>query len=376
MTDDGRSDLSLLVDMERSPGARPRHRRQRRGRRFLGSVIALVVVAALIAGVFYGGRAIMNVFGDVPDYTGSGGAAVQVRIDQGDTAADIATALLDAGVIQSERAFREAATADPDSLSIQPGLYQLRAELPAAAALDLLLDPQARLSEIVTIPEGFIVEQVLLALSESTGLSLAELQSAAQQSEAIGLPAYAGGKLEGFLYPSTYELDPDDSAVEVLQTLTAQFTAMADRLQLEERAAALGVTPYEIVTIASMIQSESRIDAERPMIARVVYNRLAQDIPLGIDATSAYELRKPGSELTTEELQNPTPFNTRVNLGLTPTPISNPGEASLEAALEPTPGDWIYYVLEDADGNHFFTASAAEFEAAKAQCVAKGLGCG
>lgn len=375
MTDDGRSDLSLLVDMERPPGGRPRHRRRRRGRRFLGSVVALVVLAALVVGVFYGGRAIMNVFGDVPDYTGSGGAAVQIRIDQGDTASDIATALLDAGVVASERAFREAATADPDSLSIQPGLYELRLELPAATALDLLLDPQARLTEIVTIPEGFIVEQVLVALADTTGLPLVELQSAAEQTAAIGLPPYATA-LEGFLYPSTYELDPEDTAVEVLQTLTAEFVAVAERLQLEERAAALGVTPYDIVIIASMIQSESRIDAERPMIARVVYNRLAQDIPLGIDATSAYELRKPGSDLTTDELQNPTPFNTRVNLGLTPTPISNPGEASLEAALAPTAGDWIYYVLEDADGNHFFTASAAEFEAAKAQCIAKGLGCG
>ncbi len=380
MTDDGRSDLSLLIDEERPGPSHHRRRRQGPGRRLFAVLLTLVVLGGLLAGVFYGGRAIMGAFSsfstDVPDYEGSGRGSVEIRINSGDTASDIATALLDSDVIASERAFQNAATANPDSRAIQPGLYSVRMEMSAEAALQLLLDPASRVTDLVTIPEGFTVEQILPALAEATDIALGDYQAAAADVAGIGLPGYAQGRLEGFLYPSTYELDPEQGATQVLQSLTSQFTTTAGQLQLEERAQSLGLTPYEVVVVASMIQSESRIDSERPMIARVIYNRLAQGIPLGIDATSAYELNKPGTELTTEDLQNDTPYNTRINLGLPPTPISNPGEASLEAALSPAVGPWIYYVLEDEEGNHFFTESAAEFEAAKAQCDARGLGCG
>ncbi|CAN5715758.1 endolytic transglycosylase MltG [soil metagenome] len=381
MTDDGRSDLSLLIDEERpGPSHHRRRRRQGPGRRLFAVLLTLVVLGGLLAGVFYGGRAIMGAFSsfstDVPDYEGSGRGSVEIRINSGDTASDIATALLEADVIASERACQNAATANPDSRAIQPGLYSVRMEMSAEAALQLLLDPASRVTDLVTIPEGFTVEQVLPVLAEATDIALGDYQAAAGDVAGIGLPGYARGRLEGFLYPSTYELDPEQGATQVLQSLTTQFTTTAGQLQLEERAQSLGLTPDEVGVVASRIQSESRIDSERPMIARVIYNRLAQGIPLGIDATSAYELNKPGTELTTEDLQNDTPYNTRINLGLTPTPISKPGEASLEAALSPAVGPWIYYVLEDEEGNHFFTESAAEFEAAKAQCEARGLGCG
>ena len=378
VTNDDGGDLSLLVDTERPP-RRSRHRRRRRVRSIITSLLAVLVIGALVAAVLFGGRALLGAFGafgEVPDYTGAGTGSIEIRVDQGDTASDIATTLFEADVVLSERAFRDAATANQESLSIQPGLYELRTQMSAALALDLLLDPVARLTEIVTIPEGFTQAQILLALAEATDIPLVEFENAANQVESLGLPAYTAGRLEGFLFPETYTFDPQDEALEILQRLVAQFTTAATSLDLEGRAAQLGIEPYDIVVIASMIQSESRIDAERPMIARVVYNRLEQNIPLGIDATSAYDLGKPGTELTTEDFLVDSPYNTRLNVGLPPTPISSPGAASLEAALSPVPGNWIYYVLEDAAGNHFFTASAAEFEAAKARCEAAGLGCG
>lgn len=345
----------------------------------VGSLLAVIVIGALVVGVFFGGKVLLEAvgaFGEVPDYTGAGSGSVQIRIHQGDTASDIATTLFDADVVKSERAFRDAATSDQESLSIQPGLYELRTQMSAALALEMLLDPLARLTEIVTIPEGFTQEQILQALAEATDIPLVEFETAANQVEMLGLPEYAAGRLEGFLFPSTYTFDPQDEAQDILAQLVAQFTTLTNSLNLEQRAAQLGVAPYDVVVIASMIQAESRIDAERPMIARVVYNRLAQNIALGIDATSAYQLGKPGTELTTEDFLIDSPYNTRLNVGLPPTPISSPGEASLEAALAPADGNWIYYVLEDAEGNHFFTASAAEFEAAKANCQQLGLGCG
>lgn len=384
MADDGRGDLSLLIDEERADGSRAASRRRRRrragGRRALGVFLSLAVLAGLVVGVWFGGRAVLGVFdtesSPAADYSGSGTGTVEVRINAGDTATDIATALMAADVIASERAFQDAALADPNSRSIQPGLYTMRQQMSAAAALALLLDPAARLFDLVQIPEGLTVEQVLPRLAEATQLPVEEFQAIIDAPAALGLPDYANGRAEGFLYPATYELDPDLTAIEVMQQLTSQYATMATSLQLADRAASLGLTPYEVIVVASMIQSESRVDGERDQIARVIYNRLEQGIPLGIDATTAYGLGIPGTELTTEDFQSESPYNTRINPGLPPTPISNPGEASLEAALSPAVGNWIYYVLEDDEGNHFFTASEAEFLAAKARCEAEGLGCG
>ncbi|TFV56461.1 endolytic transglycosylase MltG, partial [Geodermatophilus sp. DF01-2] len=209
-----------------------------------------------------------------------------------------------------------------------------------------------------------------------TGTPIAELEAAVADPAALGLPPYAGGQLEGYLFPATYEFGPQDTAVDVLRAMVAEFTATAERLQLEERAAAAGRTPAEVVTVASMVQSETRLDEERADVAQVIYNRLDQGIPLGIDATNAYGLGKSGDELTVTDLETDGPYNTRTRTGLPPTPISNPGEASLEAALAPSTGDLLYYVLESEDGSHFFTSDYAEFLEARARCAAAGLGCG
>jgi UPF0755 protein len=158
--------------------------------------------------------------------------------------------------------------------------------------------------------------------------------------------------------------------------MVSRFTDVATDLQLEQRAAAAGRSVYDIVIVASMIQSETLLDEERADVAQVIYNRLAQGIPLGIDATIAYGLQKNGNDLTVTDLQTPGPYNTRTQAGLPPTPISAPGEASLEAALAPTTGDLLYYVLESQDGRHFFTASYEEFMAARQRCADAGLGCG
>jgi UPF0755 protein len=123
----------------------------------------------------------------------------------------------------------------------------------------------------------------------------------------------------------------------------------------------LGVTPYQIVIIASMIERECSVADERAMIARVIYNRLAQGMTLGIDATVRYATNKWTGDLTDEDLAVDSPYNTRKVTGLPPAPIASPGLDALRAALEPVNGDWLYYVLKDTTGNHFFTASYEEF---------------
>jgi UPF0755 protein len=244
------------------------------------------------------------------------------------------------------------------------------------AALDLLLQAETRLVSRVTVPEGFTVAATLQRVAESTGLPIEELQTAAADPAALGLPAYANGQLEGFLFPATYEVEPDTTAVDVLRAMVTRFTDTATDLQLEQRAAAAGRSPYDVVVVASMVQSETLLDEERPDVAQVVYNRLSEGIALGIDAALAYGLQKNGNDLTVTDLQTDGPYNTRTRAGLPPTPISAPGEASLEAALAPTTGDLLYYVLESEDGRHFFTSSYDEFLAARQRCAAEGLGCG
>jgi UPF0755 protein len=358
------------------PGGRSSGRPQRR-RSPLAVILSLLVLASLVAGIFFGGRALIGLVNPGgEDFTGQGAGTVDVHVSSGDTLSDIARTLVAEGVIASPGPFVDAAETEPAATGIQPGVYELRSQMSGQAALDLLLDPASRMISRVTIPEGFTVRAVLDRLAQATGRPLAEFEAAVADPAALGLPAYAGGQLEGYLFPATYEFEPDDTPVDMLREMVGQFTAAAGRLQLEQHAAAAGRTPAEIVTVASMVQSETRLDEERADVAQVVYNRLGQGIPLGIDAALAYGLGKNGNDLTVTDLQTDSPYNTRTRAGLPPTPISSPGEASLEAALAPSPGNLLYYVLEDADGGHFFTADYAEFQAARARCAAAGLGCG
>ncbi|MGY1763434.1 endolytic transglycosylase MltG [Geodermatophilus sp. SYSU D00779] len=359
------------------PGGGRGSGRPRRRRNPLAVVLSLLVLAGLVGGIFYGGKALIGLVNPGgEDYTGQGSGTVEVRVSSGDTLSDIARTLVAEGVIASAGPFVDAAETEPAATGIQPGVYALRSQMSGAAALDLLLDPASRMVSRVTIPEGFTVRAVLDRLAEATGRPVAELEAAVADPAALGLPAYAGGRLEGYLFPATYEFEPDDTPVDMLRQMVGQFTSTAQRLQLEQRAAAAGRTPAEIVTVASMVQSETRLDEERADVAQVVYNRLGQGIPLGIDAALAYGLGKNGNDLTVTDLQTDSPYNTRTRAGLPPTPISSPGEASLEAALAPSAGNLLYYVLDNADGGHFFTADYAEFQAARARCAAAGLGCG
>ncbi len=349
----------------------------RRRRRPLVNALVLLVLAGLVAGIVVGGRVLIGLFDtEAQDFAGAGTGTVEVRVGDGDTLSDIARTLVDAGVIASSAPFVEAAEADPASMGIQPGVYSLRAQMSGAAALDLLLDPAARQVSRVTVPEGFTVAATLQRTAEATGLPIEELQAAAADPAALGLPAYAGGQLEGFLFPATYDVEPDTTAAEVLRAMVTRFTETATELQLEQRAAAAGRSPYDVVIVASMIQSETLLDEERPNVGQVIYNRLNGGIALGIDAALAYGLGKNGNDLTVTDLRTDGPYNTRTRPGLPPTPISAPGEASLEAALAPTTGDLLYYVLESRDGRHFFTASYDEFLAARQRCADAGLGCG
>ena len=335
---------------------RPARRARKRGP---GRILAVLVVLLLTLGLVGGGAyAVKKVFGgsSAEDFAGEGTGEAVVQIMPGDVAGDIGGRLVEKGVVASRAAFFEVARDDPRSTSLQPGFYKLRQRMSAAAALELLLDPASRLIGRVTVPEGLTVAQTLDVLAKGTEIPRAQYEAAAKDTAALGLPAYAQGRLEGFLFPATYEVEPGTTAVQVLKQMVARFTQAARTTDLEARAAELNLTPYEVVIVASLIEREVKRDDEYGQVARVVYNRLQQGIPLGIDAAVLYGVGKTaGGELTRSDLAKDTPYENRRKKGLPPTPIASPGEATLEGALNPVEGDILYYVLATKDGKTFFT---------------------
>jgi uncharacterized YceG family protein len=169
------------------------------------------------------------------------------------------------------------------------------------------------------------------------------------------------GTLEGFLFPSLYKFGASTTATELVGQQLAAFGGAWSKIDLTD-AHARRVTPYQVLTIASMVERETVAPEERPLVAAVIYNRLAKKMPLGIDATIRYGLGIPGTRpLTKAELATDTPYNTDLNKGLPPTPIGNPGVASMKAAAHPANVDYLYYVRMPDKVHHFFTADETEF---------------
>jgi UPF0755 protein len=349
-------------------------RRRRRRRRLFVPVVALLLIAGLGAAALVGGRSLTSRFGGTPDYAGAGTGEVLVTVSPGDTASDIAATMVDRGVVKSEKAFASAAKGDPRALGIQPGTYKLRKEMSGASALALILDPAARMLSRLTVPEGLTVKETLALIAKKTSFKPAALQAAARDTKALELPDYAKGRLEGFLFPETYEIEPGTTAATLLREMVAMFKTKATESGVLDRAAAVNLTPYELVIVASMVEKETQQDDERGKVSRVIYNRLAQDFFLGVDAAVLYGLGRSSGGLSKADLEKQTPYNNRLNKGLPPTPISNPGLASLEGAAQPEPGPWTYYVLDaERRGYHVFTDDPEVFNKAKAACQAAKL---
>ena len=345
----------------------PRRRRRRRKTNRKGGV-AVVLAVILVVGVLGGGALLalggINKLKDTfatsaaPDYPGPGEGEVVIEVKTGDTSADVAKTLLAQGVVKSTQAFVQAAYADPEASSLQPGFYQLQKKMTASDALAAVLDPSARIQSRVTLPEGLRLDETLKTLATETELPLKDFRKALKaRSAALGLPEYAGGNPEGFLYPATYDVQPDADAASVLQQLFAAYAAAAE----EAGVARTNRGPEDIVVIASLVEAEARNPEDFGKVARVVYNRLEQGMPLQFDSTVNYALKADKTIVTYEDLGTDSPYNTYKNTGLPPAPINSPGLAAMKAAVNPTEGDWLYFVSVDDAGTTKFTASYQEF---------------
>jgi UPF0755 protein len=321
----------------------------------------LVILLAVIAVIGLITPQVISRLSGSPDFPGPGSGSVQVQIESGETLAQIGNSLKDLGVVASVDGFIAAANDNPDSGSIAPGLYNLLLEMKSSDAILALLDPTNRVVTRVVIPEGKRVTWIIETLATETGIPLADFEAAIAKAESLGLPAYAGGNPEGFLFPATYEFGPGKTAEEMISEMISRFNAESKAIDLEARAAQMGRTAYEIVIVASLLEVEGH-PRDFTKVARVVYNRLLEPMPLQFDSSVNYGLGKTDVILTTELLNQDTPYNVYLRPGLPPTPIDSPGAQALEAALNPAAGDWLYFITVDLNTQETkFTRSYSEF---------------
>ena len=352
------------MDERRRTGHR-RRRPRRRGAGCFAVLLSLVVVLGLGAVVVVQGRAYLeDMFAPAPDYQGSGTGSVLVEVQSGDTSTEIASTLYDEGVVASEEAFTDAAREEPRAMLIQVGFYDMKKKMSADAALQRMLDTDSIVTNAVTVPEGYTVDQTLQQVAAQSDLKRSDLEEAVEQPQQLGVPAYAGPDLEGYLVPATYELPPNATAESLLQMMVNRFEESAARFDLEREASALGLSPAEVVTVASIVQREARHPGDFPKVARVIYNRLDRGMPLQMDSTVHYAVGKTGQVATTDaDRASSSPYNTYRFPGLPPGPIAAPGDAALKAALNPAKGDWIYFVTVNIDtGETRFASTAAEHQ--------------
>lgn len=334
-----------------------------RGRTFRRRRIAAALVAvALLAGAWL----LVSLF---QPFKGAGEGEVRISIPNGAGVSEIGDILEDEGVVSSSFFFELRARLGGSGEELKSGTFTLAQDMSYSAALDALsVGPAATNVVNVTIPEGSARSEVA-PIVEDAGLE-GDYEKASVESPVLDPADYgaeAADSLEGFLFPSTYELERDETAKDLVREQLRKFKQEFREVDLSQAEAA-GLTPYELLTVASMVEREALVRRERSLIAGVIYNRLDQGIPLGIDATTRYALDNWTRPLTESDFDPASPYNTRTNAGLPPTPIGNPGLDSIRAAAEPADTDYLYFVVKPGTcGEHEFNETLAEHEAAVAE---------
>jgi UPF0755 protein len=246
---------------------------------------------------------------------------------------------------------------------IRIGSFELTTGMTLEEAVEVLTTPPPEVPTVeLVIPEGFRLTQIAEKIQDDLRIPAKRFLKEVHSGR-YALPPYLPGEVatpEGFIFPKSYEFVEEGlSARVVAERLLEQFRREAEALPFD-RTQELGVTPYELVIIASMIEEEAQVDRDRKLIAGVIFNRLEIGMALGIDATLLYDDPTPDGQLSSQDLAFDSPYNTRINAGLPPTPIASPGEESLRAALHPADTEFLFYVLCGADGHHRFALTLAE----------------
>lgn len=362
---------------------RAEHRRKRRlGRGLTVAMLIVVVVGA----VFLGSKLWHSMVGTTSDFSGDGVNDVVIEVRNGDSTTAIGQTLQDNQVVATVKAFVEAAEGNGAIAAIQPGFYKLRTEIPASNAVDRLGDPQNRVGKLV-IPEGrqlddvadvrtnALTEGIFTLISRASCVDLDGEESCVPAEDlrrqagsapvaALAVPEWATAevtamgpdhrRLEGLIAPGTWNVDPSASPDQILADLIGASANLYAQGGLLESGQAMNMSPYQVLTVASLVQREAK-PQDFAKVARVIYNRLAENRTLEFDSTVNYPLDRIEVATTDADRAQQTPWNTYVRPGLPATPICAPGQEAAVAAEHPAPGDWLYFVTIDLQGTTLFT---------------------
>lgn len=351
-------------------------------RRAKSAVAVALSFAIVIGGLGFGGWKAYGLymsFRQQTDYIGDGKDPVQVVIPDGTSIGGQADILVAADVIKSPAPYE----AISDTQYVQPGTYSLKTQLPAATAVDMLLDAKNRVVVKVTIPEGARWTSIVPIL-EQNQMTEDQINAAwaklTDNPASFGLdPAVVGDYPEGFLFPDTYVLNVPPDPLDLLHQAVGEFISVATSLDMSDQAANLtcGTDPCtvkDIVTIASIIEGEVSRPDDQPKVARAILNRLAAGMPLGVESAFRYGRLMvdgvPYSDPITGASQRDAslPYNIYIHPGLPATPIGNPGRSAMQAALNPADGNWIYWVTINLNtGETEFSSDEAGFNASVAK---------
>lgn len=339
-----------------------RRREQKRRRLYITIIAALVVVILIGVGGFSGVRALKrwkaaneaNSQSQIEDYTGPGDKEVTFTVESGQGAAEIAENLVKAKIVKSAAAFTSAVSGA--AATLYPGSYALKTHMKASDVVKILSD-QSQAGGFAEIRAGERVSDVIANAAQASGIDVSEFQAIIDGGGSGILPEEAGGKFEGWLEPGTYNAQ-NKSAEDIIKSMVDARIAKLDDLGVPT-----GSERERILIIASIAESEVGSDKYYGQVARVIFNRIDSDMALGMDTTVAYGLGISASRLTDDQLNDDSnPYNTRIHKGLTPTPISNPGDDAIKASINPPEGKWMYFVTTNLQtGETKFVETEDEF---------------
>ena len=312
-------------------------------------IVVIVLIAILTAGGFY-----YNYVTKAP----LKGEEVTIIVKEGDSLYNVLDRLDSQGALKNKTLIKVYMKLHNTSVELVPGTFKISGKSSLDELIDILENKNNEGSISVTIPEGYDIEKMAILFEEKGLFTKDEFLKAVKEYPAPDyIPAKEGRRynLEGFLFPDTYFFNPGVKPNEVIATMNNAFNSKIKSIIPE------GTNVYDIITIASLIENETRVDEERPLVSSVIYNRLKKEMKLQIDATVIYALGEHVDTVLNKHLEVDSPYNTYKNDGLPLGPISSPGISSILAAAKPESTDYLFYVLEKDKTHHYFTDNDVDF---------------
>lgn len=335
--------------------------------KFRSAVAVILSLAVLVGGCVFVGVKTYDAYisyKSADDYLGDGEKDVLVRVPSGASVSEVGSILLDNDVIKSTKAYNKAIRESESDVTIQAGQYKLKTHMSAAKAVSILGNPDNIQRTRVTLPEGLTTEEQFAIMAKGTTMPVDSFKVAYKQTKKLGLPVWAKDRPEGFLFPDTYEVGSNPTPLEILQMQANQFVKQVNTMNFMGQAQTIKRSPYDALIVASILEKEARNPKDMRMVAGIIYNRLNQGMKVESDATVLYANHADGKLTTTDEQRaKDSPYNTYLHNGLPPTPINNPGAASMEAAVTPIKSDYLYWVVTDPDkGTTAYAKTLADHE--------------